>query len=87
MHKVNRIDPASPLNPGIASFRLDPVSAPKSWPKMTGRTVEEAIETATQHYSALYSELGKIPFGDPHYKPHNPAALDTIFIELKEKSA
>lgn len=87
MHKFQTIDPASPFKIGAISFRLDPAQAPKSWPKITANTIEGAIEQTSRRYSSLYTELGKMPLGNPRHKPHNPAALDTIFIELTEDIA
>ena len=65
-------------------FRLDAVGAPKTWPRITGSTLEEAVSMATKEYSLFCSQkrTKPYPFGDPDLEPHNPAALGCVFVRI-----
>ena len=65
-------------------FRLDAVGAPKSWPRVTGATLEEAVSAASAEYSEFCARARKkpYPFGNPDIQPYNPAACGSIFVRI-----
>jgi hypothetical protein len=67
-----------------ALFRLDAVGVPKSWPRVTGATLEEAVTLASEEYSRFCARKRKknYPFGNPDLEPYNPAALGCVFVRI-----
>ncbi len=69
-------------------FRLDAVGVPKSWPRVTGATLEEAVSAASEEYTQFCARKRKkpYPFGNPDIQPQNPAALDCVFVPINRQS-